>query len=183
MYGVKWAYFDLDGTLIPHNQKIANRTIMALMYLQSKGIKIGIATGRSYFFTQSIANKLNVDLPIICVNGSWIVKKENFSHLYEEHIDFASQTEILRTLNEKQLDYMVYTTEGIYSTSEKFPFYKRLQEIKETVSCTVNYEFRVEADRRFYKNLKILKILTYFHDEKEKIQLVNLVKEFVGMWY
>lgn len=67
---IKCAYFDLDGTLLSDGITLTNRTLMAIEYLKSKGTKIGIATGRSLFFSDYFAKVLNVDLPLVCVNGA-----------------------------------------------------------------------------------------------------------------
>lgn len=54
---IKAAFFDIDGTLIPHGQlKMPDSTIKALTMLKEKGVKVFIATGRP---ATNIANALN----------------------------------------------------------------------------------------------------------------------------
>ncbi len=183
MYGVKWAYFDLDGTLIPKSQKISNRTVMAISYLRSQGVKVGIATGRSFFLTDSIAKELNVDLPIICSNGAWVLKKDHFVTMKEYFIKNESQHELLRVLNQQKLDYMIYTLEGIYSTSEDFPFYKKILDMKQYSKSMINHEICVKSDRNFYKTQKILKILVGYKTDIERIQLKTWIQDIPNINY
>lgn len=178
MYGVKWVYFDLDGTIVPSSHKISNRTIMALMYLQSKGIKIGIATGRSYFFTESIAKNLNVDLPIICVNGAWVVKKDPFITVKDELLEWETSNEILKTLNSQNIDYMVYTQEGVYTTNKDFPFFLKLNEMKEFDKCNIPHDFKEVANRKIFNNMRILKFLVHYDNKIQRDRLTRLFKDF-----
>lgn len=183
MYGVKWAYFDLDGTIIPDGYSISNRTMMAIMYLKSKGIKIGIATGRSYYFAEAIAKKIGIDLPLICVNGSWVLGKDGFATLKEDVISFTSQCEILRTLNEKNIDYLVYTPDGVYATAPTVPFFEKLGEMRNHLKCSIPYRFEVINNRRLFNDMKILKILLCYKDKEEKINLISMLNKIDDVTY
>lgn len=177
MYGVKWAFFDLDGTIIPDGYSISNRTLMAIMYLKSKGIKIGIATGRTYFFAEALARKINIDLPLICINGAWILGKDNFGTLKEDFISFNAQNEILRILNEKNIDYLVYSSDGVYSTSEHHPFFQRLGLMRQHLKCSIPYNFEVVKNKKIFRDMKIFKILINYENNEDKIQLLTLFKD------
>lgn len=183
MYGVKWAYFDLDGTIVYDGYKVSNRTIMAISYLKSKNIKIGIATGRSYFFTEYLAKLIGIDLPLICVNGAWILRKDNFSTIYEKTLSLETQCEILRKFNDMNIDYLVYTNDGIYSTNKNLYFFEKLSEMKPNLKCDFSYEFEVFENRRYFKELRILKIMVCYKDEQQKKELLSIIKEFDNISY
>lgn len=183
MYGVKWVYFDLDGTLTSDGYSITNRTFMAISYLKSKGIKVGISTGRSYFFTEHIAKNIGIDLPLICVNGAWILRKDNFVTIKEETISLETQTEILRMLNSNNIDYMVYTTEGVYSTDPDLYFFKKLEGMRPHLKTSLKYEFEVLTNRSYFKDLRILKLMICYKDSEEKNKLISLIKTFDNISY
>lgn len=161
MFGIKWSYFDLDGTIVTKNNEITKRTMMAIQHLKSKNIKIGIATGRSFFFTKNIAKLLNVDLPTICTNGSWIVDynpiEDRFISTYQKFIEKEDQQKILDFLNENNIDYLVHTANGFFSNSEKNFSYLNLLKTQKSFNENKNYKFGIFSNLKDFYNLDIFK--------------------------
>ena len=62
---IKYAYFDLDGTLSNSYGLISEETIKAIQLLHDHNIKVGIATGRYAMMFEDVVLKLQVNLPII----------------------------------------------------------------------------------------------------------------------
>lgn len=176
MYGIKWVYLDLDGTIVDDENKMSNRTIMASMYLKSKGVNVGVATGRSYFFARQFSKALGVNLPIICLNGAWIMKRDNFSTIKEEFILPDQKREILKILDENYIDFIAFTSEGVYSSSPDVDFFKKLKIMRESENSKLDYDFSVIKDRRFFWESRILKFSISFSNELEKNKFVNLMK-------
>lgn len=184
MYGIKWVYFDLDGTLVDGvGDHVSKRTLMSLMYLKSKGIKIGVATGRTPFYSEGLAKNINIDLPLITINGSWILRNDNFRTIKENVIELNSQNTILKILNENKINYMVYTTDGIYTTSENIPFFKVLFETKTKLRVSQNFDIYKVEDKKFFHNIRIFKFMIHFSDDNEKIKLINMIKNVENIAY
>lgn len=70
----KIVFFDVDGTLYNTQNKIPESTKESIALLQSKGIKVALATGRSPFTVTEICDELNVDT-IVCYNGQYVTHK------------------------------------------------------------------------------------------------------------
>lgn len=70
----KIVFFDVDGTLYNTQNKIPESTKESIALLQSKGIKVALATGRSPFTVTKICDELNVDT-IVCYNGQYVTHK------------------------------------------------------------------------------------------------------------
>ncbi|MDE5545234.1 MAG: HAD family hydrolase [Malacoplasma sp.] len=180
---IKCAYFDLDGTLLSDGITLTNRTLMAIEYLKSKGTKIGIATGRSLFFSDYFAKVLNVDLPLVCVNGAWMVEPKTFSTISTKFIDSKTKFELLDLLKKENKDFLVYTTSGAYTSSENLPFWKRLMKMQDQIAerkikSNLKFEMKVVKDKIFYLKQDLLKILICVDDVSEKVRIENLLKAF-----
>lgn len=64
---------DLDGTLLTSEKKISQYTKEVLYKLKNKGIKIIIATGRTYVSLKPYRDMLGLDTPVVCFNGGKLV--------------------------------------------------------------------------------------------------------------
>ncbi|OQY43006.1 MAG: hypothetical protein B6227_00380 [Fusobacteriia bacterium 4572_74] len=70
---IKAVMLDLDGTLLDNLHKISDTNKEILKKLEDKGIKIFLATGRSYESMRSYHEELNLTTPAICYNGAKII--------------------------------------------------------------------------------------------------------------
>lgn len=64
---------DVDGTLLGPSGEIDPRDAAAVKELLARGVAVTICTGRMYSGTRHLAEKLGLDAPIACVDGSHIV--------------------------------------------------------------------------------------------------------------
>ncbi|OQY38272.1 MAG: hypothetical protein B6229_06315 [Spirochaetaceae bacterium 4572_7] len=69
---------DLDGTLLNSSNRITPYTIEVIKQLDRMGIKIVIATGRSYSSLRHKIAELELKQPVICYNGAMI--RDGASH-------------------------------------------------------------------------------------------------------
>ena len=71
---------DLDGTLLNKNAELSVNTKNILNRLIEKGLKFTVATARTYASAGKILNGLNLELPIILMNGVSVfdVKSEKY---------------------------------------------------------------------------------------------------------
>jgi len=64
---------DLDGTLLTSEKTISQKTKDVLYKLREKGMKIIIATGRTYVSLKPYRDMLGLDTPVVCFNGGKLV--------------------------------------------------------------------------------------------------------------
>lgn len=82
---IKHIFCDLDGTL--YHDGISEDDIKAIEYIESKGVKFHIATGRALKqASKMIENKLNLNGYYICQNGAFVYDK-NKNIVLKEVID------------------------------------------------------------------------------------------------
>jgi Cof subfamily protein (haloacid dehalogenase superfamily) len=70
---------DLDGTLLTEKRQISSRTKHVLQYLQNKGHKVVIATGRPFHKTRFYYEELNLKTPVVNLNGGWVHHPVDFT--------------------------------------------------------------------------------------------------------
>lgn len=177
---IKYVYFDLDGTLVNKDWSIDQLNIDAINYLKEKKIKVGIASGRSFFLTQYAINTIHPTLPTIAMNGC-VVVKNNLEVIDATFIDTNQYINIVETLGRNKINFMVYTLDGIYTTDQSIPFYNKMKreilKSKYRKMCNFIYDTNYEN----FKQLKALKILIYFTKEDFKQKVIDLLKDYNGV--
>lgn len=117
---------DLDGTLI-HNQHISKSTKDTVGILKKNNQLFTIATGRHMHTTREIVQMLDVELPVICNNGATIYDFKKEKLLYEVVINTNDVLDIMNLCVKRNLDYILYTTSGSFTTSQgKKKFIERI---------------------------------------------------------
>ena len=64
---------DLDGTLLTSNQTLSLKTAEGINLLREKDIYFSYATARSFITSQKVTSGINVSLPVIVYNGTFVV--------------------------------------------------------------------------------------------------------------
>ncbi|MCY0875754.1 MAG: HAD family hydrolase [Firmicutes bacterium] len=77
---------DIDGTLLNAQHELSQRTQTAIRQIRAAGHRITIATGRMASSTLPIARQLDLDVPVICMNGSDIVDPQTGDSLHIQPI-------------------------------------------------------------------------------------------------
>jgi Cof subfamily protein (haloacid dehalogenase superfamily) len=72
---------DIDGTLLDSRGRVPDAHRDAIAEAAARGIEIAIATGRSFHFSQSIADALPVPLTLIVNNGAMVKDRAGLTHL------------------------------------------------------------------------------------------------------
>ncbi len=109
---IKYAIFDLDGTLLTKDKKITRLNLKALELLRNSGIQIGIATGRPQMMIKHIIDQVNPDLPIISVNGGVIIN--NNEAIYDRSFSEIDTQAIYKWLVKEHIDFLAYTKNEMY---------------------------------------------------------------------
>lgn len=74
---IKAIALDLDGTLLTSDKRISDVNKEVLKYLENRGVKILIVTGRTYISAKPFAQELGIDSSIIAYNGAKVVDYKN----------------------------------------------------------------------------------------------------------
>ena len=90
---------DMDGTMLDSDKKISKKNIDAVSYFKSEGGIFSIITGRTIAGTMPLADKLNPNAPIGCLNGGLMYDIENDEITYREYAD-ESLTDIVKNVYE-----------------------------------------------------------------------------------
>jgi len=61
--------FDLDGTLLTADFQLTDETLAAVERIRALGLRIGVATGRSYLSAQPFLDQLQITEPMVFSNG------------------------------------------------------------------------------------------------------------------
>lgn len=157
---MKYLFFDIDGTLLSHEEGISLSTIKGLSESKEKGHKIFICTGRSYAEIPSIMYKFNFDGVIAAAGGyvrvgdKVIYNKVMPEHLVDNIIYELSKTDIAYVL--EGVDEVYSHKDAIYSQATRNE--KLLAKKKKSNYEHSAYDYRIER----LKNIE-----DYFNERKE----------------
>jgi Cof subfamily protein (haloacid dehalogenase superfamily) len=93
---VEIVVFDLDGTLLADDGSISERTKNLIKALEHKGVQFSIASGRLHSAIIDIASELEIQTPIISLDGSLIKGYPGGENIYEF---FIKKKHVLKCLN------------------------------------------------------------------------------------
>lgn len=131
---------DLDGTLLNSKCELNEKTIKTINYQISRGLKFTVATARTPATCITLLKELNLNLPIICMNGSLIydIKENKYinyiflnPHIYVNLISIISRhttSYFIYSINESKDNLTVY-----YENLNNKPieiFYNERKELK-----------------------------------------------------
>ncbi|KYG31689.1 Cof-type HAD-IIB family hydrolase [Priestia endophytica] len=107
---------DMDGTLLNSEGKVPAENVEAIKNAQRAGVKVVIATGRSYEDAMRPLQPFDLKLPKICANGADVRDEEgNVLHrqsLEEQDIQNAMN---LRFHNDEEVYFEMYVQDGVYT--------------------------------------------------------------------
>ena len=70
MMDIRLAAMDLDGTLLNGKKRVSEKTVRALRACEDKGVKIVLASGRSFESVAALAGIIGLKSPVISANGA-----------------------------------------------------------------------------------------------------------------
>lgn len=128
---MKLIAIDLDGTLLGEDGKISEVNQEAIRKRQANGDIVAFCSGRSLHDMKEIAAAANLDVPLICANGS--LTSVNDEIIRSQILTSDKLIEIMEKVSEAELYFEVYTNKGVYVQKDKQPI---LEEEKETLFDT-----------------------------------------------
>jgi Cof subfamily protein (haloacid dehalogenase superfamily) len=144
---IRLIVLDIDGTLLTDEGVIGSKTKELIHELSQKGVKFSFASGRLHSAITVFAEELNIDTPLISLDGCLIKSYPGNHVLFESHV---KQKHVKRTLDfaEKYLiniclchDDAIYFTEinsVIPQVTEKFGAkFQQVEDYKDYISRTL----------------------------------------------
>ena len=109
---------DLDGTILV-NGELKDDVISAFNKLQSMGIPVTFATGRSKVPASKYSKQLDLKIPYICSGGAIITDPESGLDIYKQEIEKKTYENIIKDVKKrKDLNIAVYCLEKIFIEDE-----------------------------------------------------------------
>lgn len=109
---------DLDGTLLHHNERLSAWSCDTLNRLIENGILFSYATARSIFSASVVTEGLNLRLPVIVNNGSFIMEPDSGKRILVNQFAPMEAQDIYAVLCRHQIAPLVY---AIIDDHEKMP--------------------------------------------------------------
>lgn len=101
----KLVAIDLDGTLLRGNHKISEYSKEILRRIDKLGVKVVIATGRSYSSARHKITDLNLDQPVVCYNGAMIRNGKNHEIIEHSSLDPAISRKLIEISRREDIHF------------------------------------------------------------------------------
>ena len=105
--------FDIDGTLQNSRHEISSYSVEVIHRLQSRGIQISICTGKTLPAVKPLAEKLNIQIPIIMGNGP-ILQYSNGQIIHTSFFKEETVRRVIELISACDADITVLTPETIF---------------------------------------------------------------------
>jgi len=110
---VKLIALDLDGTTLTEDKRITSEVGDAIRRAKDAGYVITFVTGRMFGATAPFARALNLDIPIVCMNGTLIADAHTGNILYEQTLTKECVKQVLNRVNGAPIHPFVYEGDNI----------------------------------------------------------------------
>lgn len=105
---IKAIAVDLDGTLLSSDKAISDMNKEVLKYLEKKGVKIFIVTGRTYVSAKPFVTELGIDSYIISYNGAKVVDYKKDRVIFELPLEEEFSKKIIELGKKKGFHINLY---------------------------------------------------------------------------
>ena len=110
---VKLLALDLDGTTLTEDKKIIPKVREAIAKAKDAGYRISFLTGRMFAAAAPYASTLDLDIPIVSMNGTLIAESHTGKILYERTLNRNCARDVLSAIEGAQVHKFIYEGENI----------------------------------------------------------------------
>ena len=103
MNNIKAIFMDLDGTVLTSEHKVSENLIKKLRELEEKGVKIFIATGRTFISSKPFVEMLGIKNPVINYNGGRVTNPLNSEVVFEKPVEAEDVKELIKFVETVEL--------------------------------------------------------------------------------
>ncbi len=133
MQPVRLIVSDLDGTLLSDSHRLTPQVCEAVQEFTEKGGLFTFATGRPFLTVKPLAEKLGIQIPFICCNGSVIAEKEKI--LKADHLPIRDLQDLIHAADELGITVLVFREHRIDAI--RFADAVKRFEEKEKIKCHI----------------------------------------------
>jgi Cof subfamily protein (haloacid dehalogenase superfamily) len=103
---------DLDGTLLDSAHRVSPLTAQAIRVARARGILFTVATGKTFPSTQEWIRRFDIQLPVICANGT-LIHAPDGTVLHEDPIPREYAIEAVRLARKAGVMPVIYAGHGL----------------------------------------------------------------------
>lgn len=119
---IEMIVFDLDGTLVTHDFTLLPSTIEAIKEIRSAGLRVSVATGRSYKSAKPFLEQLEITEPMIFSNGSVFDNPETGQREMITGIPLETALIVVMLLKEIPVSLKIHLADGTVYKSDNTPW-------------------------------------------------------------
>lgn len=173
----KWCVCDMDGTLLNSKGLISAKNEAALKKLQSFGVEIIIASGRTDLMMKQYISQLNIKGHIICCNGAIVKNVDKNEIIYSKTLNREIADYIIEFFFKNNLNFLVYTYDVVFSNKNNYRA-KHFEEINESLPSNQRTPIKyIDLESlNIIGNREIIKILLVENDENVRNYIANYLE-------
>jgi len=125
----KLIIFDIDGTLVGKDHVLDPFTKKVLFDMREKGFPFTLATGKNLPATKPLADELEIELPLIMINGS-MLETRHAEILSKTTLPVDVTLQVIEICEARGKDLVIYIDNGIYVKAMNeniFPVYNNVE--------------------------------------------------------
>lgn len=168
---------DLDGTLLNGKAQLTDYSRITINQLIENGMHFTAATARTYATVSKILGGLNINAPIILMNGALIRDLQNNKYVFSAIINPNASENIISLLHQMNLYGFMYTIQN----GEMIPYYEKIatQEMKEFYEERKNKYYKRFLQTKDFRNVN--KNVLYFSLINKKEKLIPLYEKIKNL--
>lgn len=158
---------DIDGTIFSE-KGLSEKVRECLQNLCKKGIRVAIATGRTFGSAKYIAKEIGIECPLICYQGG-LVNSFDGEILDVKYLDATIAKKIIKELRDRNIHMNVYVEDTLYVENDN-------EYIKNYIGDKGIDYFKVDSfDELDFSKLN--KVLAINYDEEFINKLIEELRE------
>ena len=170
---------DLDGTLLRSNKELSNYTEENLNLLISHDVYFTIATARTNISAGKILDRLNLNVPIVVMNGVLIYDTKKETYLKIEEIPKNTSYKIYDVIKDHSMNCFMYTIKD----NKLITFY---EDIQRKPLYEYYHERVIKYNKLFIQSNNFLNVIyendvIYFFLIDSYISLLNIFKKIENL--
>ena len=110
---IKMVATDIDGTILGESFQFSPRVIECIKNLSKNGVKVVLVTGRMHLAALKLAQKLELDTPIVSYQGG-LIKEQDGRTLYQKTLDPKRAKEVIKWAKENDVHINLYMNDVLY---------------------------------------------------------------------
>lgn len=162
---------DLDGTLLNSDAEVSDYSRIVLNSLMDKGMNFTAATARTYATVKKILSGLNINAPLILMNGALIRDLQKDEYVFSAIIHKTVSHKIISAMHEFELYGFMYTIQN----NEMVPYFEKIA----TAEMKNFYE---ERKNKYYKQFIHTENFDMVNDNVLYFSLINKKDKLVPFY-